>query len=789
MRYLTKAVASAMPHPSPDSSLTIEHAEPATRRLSKKLALCGRRLKDKRPPESKSSSSSTAEFYARHSGTGAGQTGTRRRLHRGESRQSSGLATRAGQSALRRLAGRIGPCALHLVRGLSQRRRAAPPSTALRARAMQDSGRSLCARRRALSRPLSRGDVMQIDAFTLTRLPRIVFGAGRLAELPQLAREFGTRALLVTGARSFAASPAWGPLVDALRRQGVSFEHEIIEGEPSPLHIDAAVARQRDQGIDVVVGIGGGSVLDAGKAIAGMLRHEGSVMHYLEGVGSGVYSGPAVPFIAAPTTAGTGSEATKNAVLSVQGPQGFKKSFRHECLVPAYAVIDPELLRTCPPAQLAANGMDALTQLIESYVSNKANPISDALARSGIRAVKCGFFAAWRGDGADADAGRAAMAYGALLSGITLAQVGLGSVHGLASPLGAYFPIPHGVVCGTLLAAATEVNVHALRARAPGSPALMKYAEIGELLSGTSVEDRDTACETLIATLEDRTRRCAPRSFIALLLGCIALLPIGRAHAQTLPAWEVGLGLGVISVPFYRGADRGRTYLIPVPYLVYRGRFLQMDEAGIRGKLFTSDRLKLDVSLAAGVPVPEENDGVRSDMPTLSPTVALGPQLEYRMWRAQEGRGSLWLHLPVRSAFSVNFGEFRHQGWIFSPYIEYETRDGSPDTPWAISIGAGPLFADRSYHDYFYEVLSSQATAARPEYHPDGGYSGSRVTLTVHRRIGRWWFGAFARADDLHGAVFANSPLGQKETYYAVGAAVVRMLATSRERVEGASIS
>jgi len=350
---------------------------------------------------------------------------------------------------------------------------------------------------------------MQIDAFTLTRLPRIVFGAGRLAELPQLAREFGTRALLVTGARSFAASPAWGPLVDALRRQGVSFEHEIIEGEPSPQHIDAAVARQRDQGIDVVVGIGGGSVLDAGKAIAGMLRHEGSVMHYLEGVGSGVYSGPAVPFIAAPTTAGTGSEATKNAVLSVQGPQGFKKSFRHECLVPAYAVIDPELLRTCPPAQIAANGMDALTQLIESYVSNKANPITDALALSGIRAVKSGFFAAWRGDGADADAGRAAMAYGALLSGITLAQVGLGSVHGLASPLGAYFPIPHGVVCGTLLAAATEVNVHALRARAPGSPALMKYAEIGELLSGTSVEDRDTACETLIATLEDWTRRLA----------------------------------------------------------------------------------------------------------------------------------------------------------------------------------------------------------------------------------------------------------------------------------------
>ena len=350
---------------------------------------------------------------------------------------------------------------------------------------------------------------MQIDSFTLTRLPRVVFGAGRLADVPQLAREFGTRALLVTGARSFVTSPAWSPFVQALERQGVSYAHELIDGEPSPQRIDDAVARQRGDVIDVVIGIGGGSVLDAGKAIAGMLRHEGSVMRYLEGVGTDVYAGPAVPFIAVPTTAGTGSEATKNAVLSVQGPDGFKKSFRHECLVPAYAVVDPELLRTCPPAQIAANGMDALTQLIESYVSIKAHPITDALALSGIRAVKSGFFAAWRGDGAKADAGRAAMAYAALLSGITLAQVGLGSVHGLASPLGAYYPIPHGVVCGTLLAAATETNIRALRARAPASPALAKYAELGVLLGGASPDDPAAACAALVVTLEEWTRQLA----------------------------------------------------------------------------------------------------------------------------------------------------------------------------------------------------------------------------------------------------------------------------------------
>lgn len=158
---------------------------------------------------------------------------------------------------------------------------------------------------------------------------------------------------------------------------------------------------------------------------------------------------------------------------------------------------------------MAANGMDALTQLVESYVSSKANPFTDALALSGIRAVRSGFFAAWRGAGAGADAGRAAMAYAALLSGVTLAQVGLGSVHGLASPLGAYFPIPHGVVCGTLLAAATEMNIRVLGARAPESTALSKYAELGELLSGKSIPDREAAREFLIATLEEWTQRLA----------------------------------------------------------------------------------------------------------------------------------------------------------------------------------------------------------------------------------------------------------------------------------------
>lgn len=271
--------------------------------------------------------------------------------------------------------------------------------------------------------------------------------------------------------------------------------------------MDDAVRTFRGSGIDVVIGVGGGSVLDAAKAIAGLLPHGNSVMDHLEGVGPGLpYTGPATPFIAVPTTAGTGSEATKNAVLGVRGVGGFKKSFRHELLVPRYAVVDPLLLAACPPALIAANGMDALTQLLESYVSSRANPFTDALALSGLQAVRDGLLE-WYDQGSSAAEGRSRMAYAALLSGITLAQVGLGSVHGLAAPLGAMFPIPHGVACGTLVAAATETNILALSARSPESQALEKYAHAGRLLSGARGAARVEAWQLLVQTLAGWTER------------------------------------------------------------------------------------------------------------------------------------------------------------------------------------------------------------------------------------------------------------------------------------------
>ncbi|MEO6697272.1 MAG: iron-containing alcohol dehydrogenase, partial [Gammaproteobacteria bacterium] len=346
---------------------------------------------------------------------------------------------------------------------------------------------------------------MPISSFALSRLPGILFGAGRYAEIPQLAAMFGTRALIVTGAHSLQRTAHWRSLTEALQHSGISWRHITVSGEPSPAFVDHAVRELREARIEVVLGIGGGSVLDAAKAIAGLLQVDHSVMDYLEGVGPELpYQGPALPFIAVPTTAGTGSEATKNAVLSVAGKQGFKKSFRHELLVPRYAVVDPDLLATCPPELIAANGMDALTQLIESYVSIKANPFTDALALSGIEAARDGLLPWYEKGGAQ---GHSNMAYAALLSGITLAQVGLGSVHGLASPLGAFFPIPHGVVCGTLVAAATEINIRALQVREDDNPALEKYARLGELLTQNKYSNAAVACNALVKILTDWTER------------------------------------------------------------------------------------------------------------------------------------------------------------------------------------------------------------------------------------------------------------------------------------------
>jgi alcohol dehydrogenase len=355
-------------------------------------------------------------------------------------------------------------------------------------------------------------------SFAVARLPRLVVGPGRLGELPAELAGLGESALLVTGARSFREGPAWGPLIAAVDASGIRWDHLPVDGEPSPEFVDGAVAARRADPPDVVVGIGGGSALDAAKAIAGLLRSGTTTLDHLEGVGRGIpYPGPATPFVAVPTTAGTGSEVTKNAVLSGRlagaGPAAppFKKSFRDERLVARVALLDPDLLAACPPPVIAGDGMDAVTQLLEAFASTGASAFTDAIARAGLAAA-AGALPRWH---AAASAGappretaaeRAAMSWAACCSGIALANAGLGAVHGIVAALGARYPVPHGVGCGILLAATTRVNIAALAAREPGSPALARYAEAGRILAGDAAREGNAARAGGVALPDDAAR-------------------------------------------------------------------------------------------------------------------------------------------------------------------------------------------------------------------------------------------------------------------------------------------
>jgi alcohol dehydrogenase class IV len=338
--------------------------------------------------------------------------------------------------------------------------------------------------------------------FAFARVPDIVFGPGKLADLPQLIRRYGRRVLLVTGSASFVRSESHARLKEALGRAGIEVLRASVSGEPSPEFVDAVAEEFRGRRIDCVVGIGGGSPIDAGKAISAMLPQEGSVAPFLEQFNEKRHDGRKLPYIAVPTSSGTGSEASKNAVLSHVGRDGYKSSLRHDHLVPDVALVDPQLTLSCPPDVTAACGLDAVTQLIEAYVSSKASPLSDAVVWSGLEHAAAGFLPAVENGRRDL-AARGRMAYAALLSGIGLANAGLGVVHGFAGPLGGFFPIPHGVVCGTLIGAATRINIAALyRDAARNRAALEKYACAGALLSGKPAAGEEAGCELLVETLE-----------------------------------------------------------------------------------------------------------------------------------------------------------------------------------------------------------------------------------------------------------------------------------------------
>jgi alcohol dehydrogenase class IV len=328
--------------------------------------------------------------------------------------------------------------------------------------------------------------------FEFATAMRIVFGEGTSATLPDLVRSFGARPLVVAGASSERA--AW--LVSAL-----SAECLAVPGEPTVDLVRYGARRVREAACDVVVSLGGGSAIDAGKAIAGIATNGGEPLEFLEVVGRGrALDAASLPFIAVPTTAGTGSEVTRNAVLA-SAEHGVKASLRSPLMLPKVALVDPELTYALPPAVTANTGLDALAQLIEPYVSARANPLTDALCVEGVGRAAGALRRAYH-DGADRQA-RHDMALASLFGGLALANAGLGVVHGFAAPLGGSSNAPHGALCAALLPHGMAANIAALRARAPLHPALERYAAIARLLTGRKEARAEEGVEWVRALCAD----------------------------------------------------------------------------------------------------------------------------------------------------------------------------------------------------------------------------------------------------------------------------------------------
>lgn len=314
--------------------------------------------------------------------------------------------------------------------------------------------------------------------FEFTAPPRIWFGPGTLRQAGPLAHAWGVRALVVTGGHPARAKP----LLELLAAEGIAATVFPVPVEPTTDLVRQGVALALEQPSELVIGFGGGSPLDAAKAIAILATNGGDPLDYLEVIGRGQpFLKPALPLLAIPTTAGTGSEATRNAVIA-SPEHRVKVSLRSLLMVPRIALVDPELTYDVPPAVTASTGMDALTQLIEPFTSRRANPLADAFCRDGIARVARSLHRAFT-DGRDA-AAREDLALASLYGGLALANAGLGVVHGFAGPVGGTFQAPHGAVCAALLPHVIAMNVQALRQREPEHPALFRYAEIAELLTG-----------------------------------------------------------------------------------------------------------------------------------------------------------------------------------------------------------------------------------------------------------------------------------------------------------------
>jgi alcohol dehydrogenase class IV len=335
---------------------------------------------------------------------------------------------------------------------------------------------------------------MRFEFFTTTR---IVFGARTVNDAGAMAREFGRRALVVTGRDSSRAER----FLANLKSAGVSVTTFSVAGEPELATVEQGAKLARAERCELVIGFGGGSVLDAAKAIAAMLTNDGKLLDYVEIIGRGrPLDKPSAPFIAIPTTAGTGAEVTRNAVLA-SPEHRLKVSLRSPLMLAKVAVVDPELTYDLPPALTASTGLDALTQLIEPFVCTGANPMTDGLCVEGLRRAARSLRVAFS-KGRDKDA-REDMAVASLFGGLTLSNAGLGAVHGFAGPIGGSFPAPHGAICAALLPYVMAVNLRALRQRDPNGPALYRYEEAARWLTGDMQAKADDGVKWVRALIAD----------------------------------------------------------------------------------------------------------------------------------------------------------------------------------------------------------------------------------------------------------------------------------------------
>lgn len=269
----------------------------------------------------------------------------------------------------------------------------------------------------------------------------------------------------------------------------------------------------------------------------------------------------------------------------------------------------------------------------------------------------------------------------------------------------------------------------------------------------------------------------------AVLMACAFVAWPASSHAEEKPLWEAGLGVGALAFPDYRGSDEVNAYPVPLPYFVYRGKFLKADREGVRGELFDKRYLELSLSMNATIPVSSDDNDAREGMPNLRPTLEFGPSLDVHLWRSRNEDMKLDLVMPLRLPITLE-GSPQTLGWNFSPRLNLDIANVAGQPGWNFGVGAGPLFGAAEYHEYFYSVAPRFATADRPAYDAKGGYSGTHVLAAISKRFPRYWVGAYMRYDNLRNAAFEDSPLVRQQNYVTGGIGIAWMIGKSKRMVE-----